>query len=162
MMVHSIVHSTGLLAAEATEGGLFDFDATLPIIAIQFLLLVAVLNTVFYQRLTKTIDDRNDYIRLSLSEAQERKAKAEELTRQYQAEIGQARVKAQQVIAEAEASALKIRSQRLAEVQAEVKAKMEAARATVEQEKAQALQTLQQQVAVLSQQMVDKLLGAVR
>lgn len=162
MMVHSIIHSTGLLAAEATEGGLFDFDATLPIIAIQFLLLVAVLNTVFYQRLTKTIDDRNDYIRLSLSEAQERKVKAEELTRQYQTEMGQARVKAQQVIAEAEASALKIRSQKLAEVQAEVKAKMDVARATVEQEKAQALQALQQQVAVLSQQMIDKLLGAVR
>jgi F-type H+-transporting ATPase subunit b len=36
------------------------------------------------------------------------------LTRQYEAEIGQARLQAQQVIAEAEAAAARIRSEKLA------------------------------------------------
>jgi F-type H+-transporting ATPase subunit b len=46
--------SSALLAVEAAEkNGLFDLDATLPIIAIQFLLLVAVLNSLFYEPVTR-------------------------------------------------------------------------------------------------------------
>jgi F-type H+-transporting ATPase subunit b len=54
------------------KGGLFDLDATLPIIAVQFLLLVAVLNSLFYEPVTRVIDSRNDYIRTTQAEAQER------------------------------------------------------------------------------------------
>jgi len=48
-----MIHWTILLAVEtaeeaATEGGLFDFDATLPLMALQFLILVAILNAVLF------------------------------------------------------------------------------------------------------------------
>ena len=37
-----------ILAAETSkEGGLFDFDATLPLMAIQFLILAVLLNAIF-------------------------------------------------------------------------------------------------------------------
>ncbi|MBD0363880.1 MAG: F0F1 ATP synthase subunit B', partial [Coleofasciculus sp. C3-bin4] len=66
-----MTHWTILLAVEtaeaaAKEGGLFDFDATLPLMAVQFLLLVVLLNAVFYKPLTKAIEDRADYIRTTL------------------------------------------------------------------------------------------------
>jgi F-type H+-transporting ATPase subunit b len=150
-----------LLAAESAQGGLFDLNATLPLIALQFLLLVAVLDKVFYTPLTRVIDERNDYIRTTLTNARERMAKAEELTKQYIQETGQARIKAQQLIADAEAGALKIRAQKIAEAQATAQARMEEARQEVEAEKQQALQQLEQQVDALSRQMADKLLGQV-
>ena len=73
-----MTHWTILLAVEAAtstakEGGLFDFDATLPLMALQFILLVVVLNAVFYKPLSKAIDDRDDYIRKNLLEAPKRK-----------------------------------------------------------------------------------------
>lgn len=152
-----------LLAVEAAEkGGLFDLDATLPLIAIQFLLLVAVLNSLFYEPVTRAIDSRNDYIRTTQAEAQERLDKAVSLTRQYESEISQARLQAQQVIAEAEAAAARIRSEKLAAVQAEIQQKLEAARLQVEQEKQAALEQLQQQVDAIAAQITQKLLGSAR
>ncbi len=156
-MVH--LHLTWLLAAESAKGGLFDFNATLPLIAFEFLLLMVVLNKVFYQPLNRVIDERNDYVRTTLANAKERMAKAEELTKQYIQETGQARIKAQQLISDAEAGALKIRAQKIAEAQATAQARMEEVRKEVEAEKQQALQQLEQQVDVLSRQIADKLLG---
>ena len=42
-------------------GGLFDFNATLPFLAIQFLILMFVLNTILYNPLLSVINDRNEY-----------------------------------------------------------------------------------------------------
>ncbi|MCJ2543267.1 F0F1 ATP synthase subunit B' [Thermostichus vulcanus] len=155
--------SQTLLAAEVAEkGGLFDFDATLPLIAIQFLLLVAVLNALFYEPVTRTMDGRSDYIRTTQAEAQDRLDKVVALTRQYETEISQARLKAQQLIAEAEAAAARIRSEKLAVVQAELQEKLEAARVRVEEEKQAALSQLQQQVDAIAAQITQKLLGSTR
>ncbi|MDX2270747.1 MAG: F0F1 ATP synthase subunit B' [Cyanobacteriota bacterium] len=153
-------HSTLLFAAESAEkGGLFDLDATLPFMAIQFLILVAVLNAIFYKPVGEAIDSRQDFIRTTLAEARERTEKAKATAQQYQEAITQARQKAQQVIGDAEAAALKIRAQKVAEVQAEIQAKLESARLTIEQEKQAALQELEGQIGILSQQITQKLLG---
>lgn len=66
--------STVLLAAEAVEqkGGLFDVNATLPIMAVQFIVFVALLNVIFFKPLSKAIDDRDDYVRAQIIEAKER------------------------------------------------------------------------------------------
>ena len=63
---------------------MFDFDATLPLMAVQFLLLMVVLNAIFYKPLTKAIEERGDYIRRNQVEAQERLSKAETLAKQYE------------------------------------------------------------------------------
>ena len=42
---------------------MFDFDATLPIMALQFLLLTYILNLVFYKPSTKALDERDAYVR---------------------------------------------------------------------------------------------------
>jgi len=39
---------------------MFDFDATLPFMALQFLLLAALLNAIFYKPLTKALDERDN------------------------------------------------------------------------------------------------------
>ena len=51
-----------MLAMTEGAGGLFDFNATLPLMAIQFILLTVVLTFVFYKPVSKTIDERETYI----------------------------------------------------------------------------------------------------
>jgi F-type H+-transporting ATPase subunit b len=76
-------------------GGLFDFNATLPLVAIQFLLLMFILNTLLYSPLLSAIAERNDFILNNLAKASEILAKANELTVQYEQELTSVRKEAQ-------------------------------------------------------------------
>ena len=80
-------------------GGLFDINATLPIIAIQFLLLMIILNILLYSPLLKIIDERNKYILNNLTKASETLIQANELTTQYEQELNNVRRSAQLEIA---------------------------------------------------------------
>jgi F-type H+-transporting ATPase subunit b len=160
-----MTHWTILLAVETAEaatkeGGLFDFDATLPMMALQFLILVAVLNAVFYKPLTKAIDERDEYIRKNLLEARERIAKAENLTKQYEQELAETRRKSQATIATAQADAQKIAAQKMAQAQSEAQTQREQAQQEIDQQKAEAFASLEQQVDGLSRQILEKLLGS--
>ncbi len=76
-------------------GGLFDFDATLPLVAIQFLLLMVILNIILYNPLLTIIEERKDYILTNLSKASEILAEANNLTLQYEQELDSVRKEAQ-------------------------------------------------------------------
>jgi len=76
-------------------GGLFDIDATLPLVAIQFLLLMVVLNILLYNPLLTVISERNEYILNNLNKASETLSKSNELTTQYEEELGNIRKEAQ-------------------------------------------------------------------
>ena len=154
-----------LAAAEAaaettTEGGLFDINATLPLMALQFLILMAVLNALFYKPLGKAIDQRGDYVRNNLKEARELKEKSEMLATQYENELRDVRRQAQDIIAKAKAEAEQVSASKIQEAQQEVAAKKQQAADEIEAQKAEAMQSLEQQVDSLSNQILEKLLGA--
>ena len=157
-----MTHWITLLAVEevAKEGGLFDLDATLPLMAIQFLVLALILNATFYKPLGKAIDGRNEYVRNNQLDAQERLSKAEKLAEQYEQELSGARRQAQTIITDAQAEAQKIAAQKIAAAQQEAQAQREKAAAEIEQQKQQALASLEAQVDSLSRQILEKLLGA--
>jgi F-type H+-transporting ATPase subunit b len=138
---------------------MFDFDATLPLMAVQFLVLAALLNAVFYKPLTKVIEERDQYIRTNESEAKERLSKAEKLATQYELQLADARRQSQAAIASAQAEAQKLASQRIAEAQKEAQVQREQAQQEIEQQKQSALRSLEQQVDALSRQILEKLLG---
>lgn len=140
---------------------MFDFDATLPLMAVQFLLLTALLNVVFYKPLTKAIEDRGEYIRSTQTEAKERLAKAENLAQQYEQELAETRRQYQATIASAQADAQKIAAQKIAEAQQEAQAQREQTQRELDQQKQEAMQSLEQQVQALSQQILDKLLVGI-
>lgn len=76
-------------------GGLFDINATLPLVAIQFLLLMVILNVILYSPLLTVINERNNYILNNLAKASEILAKANDLNAQYKQELDSVRKKAQ-------------------------------------------------------------------
>jgi F-type H+-transporting ATPase subunit b len=157
-----MTHWITLLAVEevAKEGGLFDLDATLPLMAIQFLVLALVLNATLYKPLGKAIDGRNDYIRSNQLEAQERLSKTEKLAEEYEQSLAGARRQAQTIIADAQAEAQKIAAEKIAAVQKQAQAEKEKAASEIEQQKQAAFASLEQQVDSLSRQILEKLLGA--
>lgn len=139
---------------------MFDFDATLPLMAVQFLVLVAILNAVFFKPLLKVIDERSDYIRRNQVEAQERLSKAENLAKQYQEELAETRRQSQSIIAAAQADAQKIVAAKIAEAQEEARLQREQTQKELDQQKQEAMATLEQEVDSLSRQILGKLLGS--
>jgi len=75
-------------------GGLFDIDATLPLVAIQFLLLMVVLNIILYSPLLTIIEERKEYILTNLGKASEILAEANKLTTQYEEKLTNVRKEA--------------------------------------------------------------------
>ncbi|WGV24538.1 F0F1 ATP synthase subunit B' [Halotia branconii] len=138
---------------------MFDFDATLPFMALQFLLLAALLNVIFYKPLTKVLDDRDNYIRTNTLESRERLAKAERLAQEYEQQLADARRQSQATVEAAQAEAKEITALKIAEAQKEAQAQREQAAVEIEQQKQEAMRSLEQQVDALSRQILEKLLG---
>ena len=80
-----------LLISTEKTGGLFDFDGTLPVIALQFIIFMFVLNFILYTPLLDTIDERNLYISKSLAEATRILTKSNELNTKYENKTSKAR-----------------------------------------------------------------------
>jgi F-type H+-transporting ATPase subunit b len=139
---------------------MFDFNATLPVMALQFLLLAALLNAIFYKPLTKVLDERDNYIQGNKVSARERLDKAERLTKEYEQQLADARKKSQAVMASATEEAQKVYATQVAEAQKEAQGQREQASKEIEQQKQEVMRSLEQQVDSLSQQILDKLLGA--
>jgi len=76
-------------------GGLFDINATLPLVAIQFILLMVILNIILYSPLLTIIEERKEYILTNLGKASEILAEANKLTTQYEEELTNVRKEAQ-------------------------------------------------------------------
>ena len=138
---------------------MFDFDATLPLMAVQFLILTALLNAVFYKPLTKVLDERDEYVRGGATDSREKLAEAESIVKEYEKQIAQARRESQNLVQTAQAEAKEITAQKIAAAQQEVQSQREAAAQEIEQQKAAALSTLEQQVDSLSRQILEKILG---
>ena len=123
-----------LAEAPVPEGGLFDFDATLPLMAIQVVILTFILNKLFFQPVGKVVEEREGFVAASHKEAKERLAQAQRLEDDLKAQLQGARQEAQSVItaaedevanlhqaalAEAKASALKLREQARVDLEAQ-------------------------------------------
>lgn len=72
------------------SGGLFDFNATLGLVSIQFLILMLVLNLVLYNPILSVIKDRNEYIVSNLTNAAELITVINNIKEAYEKEVIQA------------------------------------------------------------------------
>ncbi|MGB7251722.1 MAG: F0F1 ATP synthase subunit B' [Phormidesmis sp.] len=149
-------------AAEAAEksGGLFDLDATLPLMAIQFLILIAVLNVIFYKPLGEAIDNRATYVRDTKAGAEERLAKAKNLAADYEKSLADTRREARSVIESAQADAKQIADEQESVAQQEAASQREAVQKELDEQKNAAMSQLEKQVDALSEQILGKLLGS--
>ena len=151
--------ATQLLAMTEGAGGLFDFNATLPLMAIQFVLLMVVLTFIFYKPVSKVLDDREVYISGNLTQASDKLIKADELYKQYDEQLKTAKVNAQATIAKAEKEAKDSVALEIGEARADAAKLIERTNKELEAQKSTALAQLETQVDELSQLIKEKLLG---
>lgn len=141
-----------------SKGGLFDFNATLPLMALQFLALTVILNIIFYKPVGNILDERDEYIRNSLTTASASLLKANELTQTYESELAESRKKAQNIIKIAQQEAQNIVSQNIQEAQKTAEQLLEDAYKDLNNQKEIALRTLEDKVDILSDKIQAKLL----
>ena len=134
--------ATHLMSAAEGAGGLFDFNATLPLMAIQFILLTVALTFVFYKPVAKVIDERETYISGNLTQASEKLIKADELYTQYDEQLKAARVNAQAVIAQSEKEAKDVVALEITEARADAAKLIERTNKELEAQKSLALEKL--------------------
>jgi F-type H+-transporting ATPase subunit b len=138
---------------------MFDFNATLPLMALQFLLLTAVLNVVFFKPLSKVLGDRQDYITGNNTESRERQDKAKRLAQEYDEKLSNSRRQSQSIISDAQTEAQKKSAQQLAEAQGRVQAASMVVQKELTEQKQTAFSQLEKEVDSLSKQILSKLLG---
>jgi len=154
-----LMPATQMLAMTEGSGGLFDFNATLPLMAIQFILLTVVLTFIFYKPVSKVLDERESYISGNLTQASEKLITADELYNQYDEQLKTARANAQQVIAQSEKEAKDVVNLEIDQARKDATKLIEQTNKELEAQKSLALQQLETQVDELSQLIKEKLLG---
>lgn len=155
-----------LLLAEAgatagsPEGGLFDLDATLPLMALQVVLLTFILNSLFFRPVGKAVEDREGYITTSLTQAKEKIAQTVRLEADLKEQLKGARLEAQKLILEAEQDSDRLYREAMAVAQADAIASRESARSKIDGQRADALSLLEADADRLADLIVDRLLPA--
>ena len=151
--------TTYMFAMTEGAGGLFDFNATLPLMALQFILLTVVLTFIFFKPVSKVIDERETYINGNLTTASEKLIKADELYNEYDEQLKTARVNAQAIIAKSEKEAKDVVAVEIDQARQDAAKLIEKTNKDLEAQKSLALQQLETQVDELSQLIKEKLIG---
>jgi F-type H+-transporting ATPase subunit b len=152
-----------ILAAEEEPSGL---DLVLPetkeLIAgiVAFLIVFAFVRFFAWPRLIRpALEARQQAITGQLRQAENAKQEAESLLSDYQAQVAGAREEATGIIEEARSTAESMRSDIVARAEAEAVAILERARAETQAEKERASSALRLEVADLSLDMAEKVVG---
>jgi len=148
-----------MLAMSEGAGGLFDFNATLPIMALQFIALTTILTFVYYKPVGTFLEERETLISNNLTNASERLLKADELYQQYDKQLKDARNKAQGIIQAAETEAKEIVASEIAQARKDAASLIDKTNRDLEAQKNLALEKLETQVDELSDLIKEKLLG---
>jgi F-type H+-transporting ATPase subunit b len=151
---------TSWLLLGATEGGLFDLDATLPLMAVQVVLLTFILNALFFRPVGRVVEEREGYITTSRAEAKQKLAQVERLEADLREQLKEARKATQQLIQEAEQDSDKLYREALATATAEANASREAARREIDAQREAARGQLKGDAEKLGDLIVDRLLAA--
>lgn len=156
-MSNSLLSSVFLIIGAEGEGGLFDFNATLPLMAVQIVLLSTLLNFVFYSPLTQTIRERKNFVATSLATAKELLAKAEKLFEEYEEKVALGRKEAQLLVSNAEKGANEIASVEVLKAQQDADRLIEVTTQELEKQKMQAIKVLEGQIDSITNEMKKKI-----
>lgn len=150
-----------VLAAEE-RGGLFDFGATLPLVAAQFLILMFLLNLILYTPLLTLINKRNEYVIQNLSKASEMLSEANDLTAEYEKELAITKKQAQQDLVESKNAQKVIFANELILTQKSLEVLVQKVLLSFDEKKSAIIQTLTNDVNTLSSAIYNELFLTVK
>ena len=142
----------------ATEGGLFDINATLPLMAIQVVVLTYLLNSLFFKPVGKVVEKREEYVKNNITAAKNKLAEVEKLEADLLNQLQKARSEAVKIVNEAEQDSEKLYQEAIDLATNEANASKEKARLEIENQTSSARKQLSQQADDLSELIVNRLI----
>ena len=140
------------------EGGLFDINATLPLMAIQVVALTYILNTLFFKPVGNVVERREAFVSNNIMEAKNKLSEVEKLEADLLSQLQSARSKAQKIVSEAENESDKLYKEALELATNEANASKEKARLEIENQTSLARDQLFKQAEDLSELIVNRLI----
>ena len=148
-----------LAEAPVPEGGLFDLDATLPLMAIQVVILTFILNKLFFQPVGKVVEEREGFVTTSHKDAKERLAQVQRLEEDLKAQLQEARQETQAVVTAAEDEVAALHQAALVEAKASAAKLREEARAGMEAQRSAANAVLTDESRRLADLIIQRLVA---
>lgn len=126
---------------------------------INIAVVIVVLNKLMYKPLTKLIQEREDKVENSLTQAAKEREEATELLAKYQAQISKAKEEAQEIIDKATKTGEKIKDEIVIKANEEANRTLEKAKADINLEKEKALAMVRDEAATLAVLAAGKVVG---
>ena len=142
----------------ATEGGLFDINATLPLMAIQVVALTYILNSLFFKPVGNVVEKREKFVSNNIIDAKNKLSEVEKLEADLLSQLQSARSEAQKIVSEAENESDKLYKEALELANNEANASKEKARLEIENQTSSAREQLLRQADDLSELIVNRLI----
>jgi len=142
----------------ATEGGLFDINATLPLMAIQVVALTYILNSLFFKPVGNVVEKREKFVSNNIIEAKNKLSEVKKLEADLLTQLQSARAEAQRIVSEAEDESDKLYKEALELANNEANASKEKARLEIESQTSDARDQLSKQADDLSELIVNRLI----
>ena len=138
---------------------MLTLNLTLPVMMVLFLVFAWLMNLVFFRPVVKKLQERQDFIRKQHEQAQAATQKVADLQADYEARLKTAHTQAQDAIQTAIKEAEGKRQALLAGIKTEVDAEVEAARKSIQTERANAVASLQGEVGQFAELIKRKVMG---
>jgi F-type H+-transporting ATPase subunit b len=148
-----------LTLEEIGRGGLFDFGATLPLLIIQFAILTFVLNVILYNPILNTLNERNEYLLTTLTQASNLLNEANLITEKYELDLQNKRKQVQTDLATSEKIYKQVWELELQMIQKECDAYVKKYNTYLLTEKENAFKILEAKIDSLGVQILGKLFG---
>ena len=138
---------------------LVDINYTLVAQIVNFLILVVVVSWFAYKPIMKIMDERQSKIATDLKNAEDTKIEAQNVKKEYERQLTEARSEAQAIIDKANKTAKEAYDQMLAQAREEQENIFKTAKEQIEREKANALLEVRGEVVSLSMQLASKVIA---
>jgi len=139
------------------EGKLFDFNATLPVMAGQFLILMVLLDKTWFSPVGKVLDDRDAKIRSLLAGVQDNSEDLVKMEEEGKTLLADARSAAAELMNAAKSKAEAETSEDLRKLKTQQGSEMTALQAQLETDREQAQKELEPKVQELAGEILAKL-----
>lgn len=138
---------------------LLDFNGTLIIVAISFLIFMAMMQKIFYGPMGRIRRERKKYIEKNAELAKEYADKSVNLSNEFSEKIQNTKKEASKLIAEKNEKANTKKTEKLSSLKKQMNHKVDTQKSIINKDKNSAIEELKPQVAEFAQQISSKILG---
>lgn len=139
---------------------MIDINMTILAQILNFLILLFILKKFAFGPLMKMLEEREQKIKKSIEFAEETEVKSQQMLKEYQAQLNEARTQAQEIVDKAMKVAAEERDASLAEARAEIERMRKNAQEQIVQEREAAIAQLKGEVVALSVAAATKIIGS--